>query len=130
MKIGITCYATYGGSGIVGSELARELVRLGHTVHIIARSLPTRLTELSDDLQFHEVEALNYPLFEAPHYSLALAVKMAEIGCREQLDLLHVHYAIPHSISGRRLVFSLPYSKELEVTISDTANPAPIFLQS
>ncbi len=100
MKIGITCYATYGGSGIVGSELARELVRLGHTVHIIARSLPTRLTELSDDLQFHEVEALNYPLFEAPHYTLALAVKQAEVACREKLDLLHVHYAIPHSISG------------------------------
>ena len=100
MKIGITCYATYGGSGIVGSELARELVRLGHTVHIIARSLPTRLTELSDDLQFHEVEALNYPLFEAPHYTLALAVKQAEVASREKLDLLHVHYAIPHSISG------------------------------
>lgn len=100
MRIGITCFATYGGSGIVGSELARELVRLGHTVHIIARSLPTRLTELSDDLQFHEVEALNYPLFEAPHYTLALAVKQAEIATREKLDLLHVHYAIPHSISG------------------------------
>ncbi|HQR37867.1 MAG TPA: N-acetyl-alpha-D-glucosaminyl L-malate synthase BshA [Blastocatellia bacterium] len=100
MKIGITCYSTYGGSGIVGSELAKELALRGHTVHIIARSLPTRITELSDRIQFHEVEALNYPLFEAPHYSLALAVKMAEIGCREQLDLLHVHYAIPHSISG------------------------------
>jgi N-acetyl-alpha-D-glucosaminyl L-malate synthase BshA len=62
--------------------------------------LPTRLVELSDQIQFHEVEALNYPLFEAPHYSLALAVKMAEIAQRERLDLLHVHYAIPHSISG------------------------------
>jgi len=100
MNIGITCYSTYGGSGIVGSELARELARRGHRVHIIARALPTRITELSDVIQFHEVEALNYPLFEAPHYTLALAVKMAEIGCRERLDLLHVHYAIPHSISG------------------------------
>jgi N-acetyl-alpha-D-glucosaminyl L-malate synthase BshA len=100
MKIGITCYATYGGSGIVGSELARELARRGHTVHIIARSLPTRITELSDAIQFHEVEALNYPLFEAPHFTLALAVKQAEIAEREGLDLLHVHYAIPHSISG------------------------------
>jgi N-acetyl-alpha-D-glucosaminyl L-malate synthase BshA len=100
MRIGITCYATYGGSGIVGSELAKELAARGHTVHIIARSLPTRLTELSDVIQFHEVEALNYPLFEAPHYTLALAVKMAEIAARERLDLLHVHYAIPHSISG------------------------------
>jgi N-acetyl-alpha-D-glucosaminyl L-malate synthase BshA len=100
MRIGITCYSTYGGSGIVGSELARELARRGHTVHIIARSLPTRLTEVSDAVQFHEVEALNYPLFEAPHYTLALAVKQAEIASRERLDLLHVHYAIPHSISG------------------------------
>jgi N-acetyl-alpha-D-glucosaminyl L-malate synthase BshA len=100
MNIGITCYSTYGGSGIVGSELARELARRGHTVHIIARALPTRLTEISESIQFHEVEALNYPLFEAPHYTLALAVKQAEIACREKLDLLHVHYAIPHSISG------------------------------
>jgi N-acetyl-alpha-D-glucosaminyl L-malate synthase BshA len=100
MKIGITCYATYGGSGIVGSELGKELVRRGHTVHFIARSLPTRLTELSDSIHFHEVAPLDYPLFEAPHYSLALAVKMAEVASREKLDLLHVHYAIPHSISG------------------------------
>ena len=100
MKIGITCYSTYGGSGIVGSELAKELAARGHTVHIIARSLPTRITELSDQIQFHEVEALNYPLFEAPHFTLALAVKQAEIASREGLDLLHVHYAIPHSISG------------------------------
>lgn len=100
MRIGITCYSTYGGSGIVGSELAKELAARGHTVHIIARALPTRLTELSDVIQFHEVEALNYPLFEAPHYTLALAVKMAEIASRERLDLLHVHYAIPHSVAG------------------------------
>jgi L-malate glycosyltransferase len=100
MKIGITCYATYGGSGIVGSELGRELAKRGHTVHFIARSLPTRLTELSDSIQFHEVAPLDYPLFEAPHYSLALAVKMAEVATREKLDVLHVHYAIPHSISG------------------------------
>jgi N-acetyl-alpha-D-glucosaminyl L-malate synthase BshA len=100
MNIGITCYSTYGGSGIVGTELGKELARRGHTVHFIARSLPTRLVELSDQVRFHEVEALNYPLFEAPHYSLALAVKMAEIAQRERLDLLHVHYAIPHSISG------------------------------
>jgi N-acetyl-alpha-D-glucosaminyl L-malate synthase BshA len=100
MKIGITCHSTYGGSGVVGSELARELARRGHTVHIIARALPTRLSDLPENVTFHEVNALNYPLFEAPHYSLALAVRMAEIGHRERLDLLHVHYAIPHSISG------------------------------
>jgi N-acetyl-alpha-D-glucosaminyl L-malate synthase BshA len=100
MNIGITCHYTYGGSGVVGAELGKELARRGHTVHFIARALPTRLTELSDNLQFHEVHALNYPLFEAPHYTLALAVKISEIAQRERLDLLHAHYAIPHSISG------------------------------
>ena len=100
MNIGITCYPTYGGSGVVGSELGMELARRGHTVHFIARALPTRLTELSERIQFHEVNALAYPLFESPHYTLALAVNMAEIARREKLDLLHVHYAIPHSISG------------------------------
>src|ERR1051325_8855540 len=100
MNIGITVYSSYGGSGIVGSELGKELAARGHTGHFIARALPKRLTELSERIRFHEVTALDYPLFEAPHYTLALAVKMAEIASREKLDLLHVHYAIPHSISG------------------------------
>jgi len=100
MNIGITCYPTYGGSGIVGAELGMELARRGHTVHFIARALPTRLTKLSERIQFHEVNAFAYPLFESPHYTLALAVKTADIARRMKLDLLHVHYAIPHSISG------------------------------
>ncbi len=100
MNIGITVYPTYGGSGIVGSELGKELAARGHTVHFISSSLPTRLTELSDRVRFHEVEMMSYPLFEHQPYSLALATKMATVAETENLDLLHVHYAIPHSISA------------------------------
>jgi L-malate glycosyltransferase len=100
MNIGITVYPTYGGSGIVGSELGKELAARGHTVHFIASSLPTRLTELGERVRFHEVEMMSYPLFEHQPYTLALATKMATVAENERLDLLHVHYAIPHSISA------------------------------
>lgn len=100
MNIGITVYPTYGGSGIVGSELGMELGKRGHTVHFISSALPTRLTKLSDRVRFHEVEMMSYPLFEHQPYTLALATKMAKVAETENLDLLHVHYAIPHSISA------------------------------
>jgi len=100
MNIGITVYPTYGGSGIVGSELGKELAERGHTVHFISSSLPTRLTQLSERVRFHEVEMMSYPLFEHQPYTLALATKMADVAAAENLDLLHVHYAIPHSISA------------------------------
>ena len=100
MNIGITVYPSYGGSGIVGSELGRELALRGHNVHFISSSLPTRLTELNDRVHFHEVEMMSYPLFEHQPYSLALATKMGTVARSEKLDLLHVHYAIPHSISA------------------------------
>ena len=100
MKIGITVYPTYGGSGIVGSELGRDLAARGHDVHFISSFLPTRLTELNDRIHFHEVEMMQYPLFEHQPYDLALATKMATVARAEKLDLLHVHYAIPHSISA------------------------------
>jgi N-acetyl-alpha-D-glucosaminyl L-malate synthase BshA len=100
MNIGITVYPTYGGSGIVGSELGKELAARGHTVHFIASSLPTRLTELGERVRFHEVEMMSYPLFEHQPYTLALATKMITVAGAEKLDLLHVHYAIPHSISA------------------------------
>ena len=100
MNIGITVYPTYGGSGIVGSELGKELAQRGHTVHFISSSLPTRLTELNERVRFHEVEMMSYPLFEHQPYTLALATKMAKVAESEKLDLLHVHYAIPHSISA------------------------------
>jgi N-acetyl-alpha-D-glucosaminyl L-malate synthase BshA len=100
MNIGITVYPTYGGSGIVGSELGKELAARGHTVHFISSSLPTRLTELNERVRFHEVEMMSYPLFEHQPYTLALATKMSTVAESENLDLLHVHYAIPHSISA------------------------------
>ena len=100
MNIGITVYPTYGGSGIVGSELGKELAERGHTVHFISSSLPTRLTELNERVRFHEVEMMSYPLFEHQPYTLALATKMSTVAETENLDLLHVHYAIPHSISA------------------------------
>ena len=100
MNIGITVYPTYGGSGIVGSELGRDLAERGHNVHFISSVLPTRVTELNDRVHFHEVEMMSYPLFEHQPYDLALATKMATVARAEKLDLLHVHYAIPHSISA------------------------------
>jgi N-acetyl-alpha-D-glucosaminyl L-malate synthase BshA len=99
MKIGITCYPTYGGSGVVATELGKELASRGHDVHFISYALPIRLT-MDDNIFFHEVEVLSYPLFEYPPYDLVLATKMAEVMTRYDLDLLHVHYAIPHSISA------------------------------
>ncbi len=99
MKIGITCYPTYGGSGVVATELGKELASRGHDVHFISYALPIRLT-MTDHIYFHEVEVLSYPLFEYPPYDLVLATKMAEVMARFDLDILHVHYAIPHSISA------------------------------
>jgi N-acetyl-alpha-D-glucosaminyl L-malate synthase BshA len=100
MKIGITCYPTYGGSGVVATELGIELAARGHEVHFITSSLPFRLTGREANIHFHEVAVYNYPLFEHPPYDLALATRMAEVAEFYALDLLHVHYAIPHSISA------------------------------
>ena len=115
MNIGITVYPTYGGSGIVGSELGKELAARGHSVHFIASSLPTRLTELNERVRFHEVEMMSYPLFEHQPYTLALATKMAKVADTENLDLLHVHYAIPHSISAILARESLKPNRRLPV---------------
>jgi len=100
MRIGITCYPTYGGSGIVATELGLELAHRGHEVHFISYANPIRLDPDTPGVFYHEVEVSTYPLFLYPPYSLALASRMAEVAERHQLDLLHVHYAIPHSISA------------------------------
>jgi len=100
MKIGITCYPTYGGSGVVATELGMKLATLGHKVHFIAYALPYRLSNFTSNVFFHEVDVLQYPLFEYPPYSLSLAHKMAEVIEFEELDILHVHYAIPHATSA------------------------------
>ncbi len=100
MKIGITCYPTYGGSGVVATELGIELAARGHEVHFITYSQPFRLTGREANIRYHEVPVTNYPLFEYPPYDLALATRMAEVAELYSLDLLHVHYAIPHSVSA------------------------------
>ncbi len=100
MRIGITCYPTYGGSGVVATELGIELANRDHQVHFISYSQPIRLTESHPNIHFHEVEVSRYPLFEYPPYDLALATRMAEVAEIYDLDLLHVHYAIPHSVSA------------------------------
>ncbi len=97
MKIGIVCYPTFGGSGVVATELGKALAKKGHPVHFITYNQPTRLDFLSENLYYHEVEFRSYPLFEYPPYELALASKMVSVVKNEKLDLLHVHYAIPHA---------------------------------
>jgi N-acetyl-alpha-D-glucosaminyl L-malate synthase BshA len=100
MRIGITCYPTYGGSGVVATELGIELAALGHEVHFISYSQPFRLSGRDNGIEYHEVHVSSYPLFEFPPYDLALASRMAEVAEFHSLDLLHVHYAIPHSVSA------------------------------
>ena len=100
MNVGITCYPTYGGSGIVATELGLELANRGHEVHFITYANPIRLDPGIPRIHYHEVEVSSYPLFQYPPYCLALASRMAEVAEAYDLDLLHVHYAIPHSISA------------------------------
>jgi len=100
MKIGITCYPTYGGSGVVATELGIELAQRGHEIHFITYQPPFRLVEGQANIHFHEVNVPNYPLFQYPPYDLALATRMAEVASLYSLDILHVHYAIPHSVSA------------------------------
>lgn len=97
IKIGIVCYPTFGGSGVVATELGKALAKEGHKVHFITYSQPTRLDFLNENLFYHEVDFHTYPLFEYPPYELALASKMVSVVKNEKLDLLHVHYAIPHA---------------------------------
>jgi N-acetyl-alpha-D-glucosaminyl L-malate synthase BshA len=97
MKIGIVCYPTFGGSGVVATELGKALADHGHEVHFITYSQPARLDFFSENLFYHEVTVSKYPLFDYPPYELALASKLVDVVSYEQLDILHVHYAIPHA---------------------------------
>src|SRR3979490_1780248 len=100
MRIGITCYPTYGGSGVVATELSMEPADRSHDNHFIRYAPPDRMNPTGPRIHFHEVEVAPYPLFDHPPYTLALATKMLEVFESEALDLLHVHYAIPHSVSA------------------------------
>ncbi len=100
MNIGITCYPTYGGSGTVATELGKNLARRGDTVHFVTTSMPYRLSEFIENIHFHEVQVFNYPLFDYVPYTLSLASKMAQTAIKENIDLFHVHYAVPHATAG------------------------------
>jgi N-acetyl-alpha-D-glucosaminyl L-malate synthase BshA len=100
MKIGITCYPVAGGSGIVATELGQQLAARGHQVHFISYAVPFRFDKYQQNLFFHCVETTAYPLFKHPPYALTLAAKMADVACQHELDILHVHYAIPHATSA------------------------------
>jgi L-malate glycosyltransferase len=100
MNIGITCYPTYGGSGVVATELGKELAARGHKVHFISYALPFRLDGFHENIVYHEVELPDYPLFEVDLYSLSLTSKMIDVVLYDELDVLHVHYAIPHASSA------------------------------
>lgn len=97
-KIGITCYPTIGGSGVIATELGKQLAERGHEIHFITSSIPFRLESIHPNIYFHQVEVNHYPVFQYPPYDLALANKMAEVIDMEKLDILHVHYAMPHAV--------------------------------
>ncbi len=127
MKIGITCYPTYGGSGVIATELGKELAALGHQVHFISYALPQRLSNFVENIFFHEVEVSKYPLFESQLYGLALTSKMLEVFSYENLDLIHVHYAIPHATSAY-LAKQILYKEEKELKFITTLHGTDITL--
>ena len=98
LKIGITCYPTVGGSGVMATELGKMMAERGHEVHFITSSMPFRLNKIYPTIFYHEVQVNNYSVFQYPPYDIALASKMADVIQSEDLDLLHVHYAIPHAV--------------------------------
>jgi N-acetyl-alpha-D-glucosaminyl L-malate synthase BshA len=100
MRIGIACYPTFGGSGVVATELGLALAARGHDIHILSYERPSRLPDFVPGVTYHQVSAPSYPLFLSPPYTLALATKMADCAEHSELDLLHVHYALPHAISA------------------------------
>ncbi|HXG00830.1 MAG TPA: N-acetyl-alpha-D-glucosaminyl L-malate synthase BshA [Bacteroidota bacterium] len=100
MRIGIVCYPTYGGSGVIATELGKALAKKGHQIHFVSYAMPMRLESYMGNIFFHEVEMASYPLFEFPLYTPALASKLVEVARFEKLDLIHAHYAIPHAISA------------------------------
>ena len=122
LKIGITGYPVPGGSGVVAAELGRLLARRGHEIHFIAYAPPFRTSFFDEKLFFHEVDASRYPLFKFPPYTLALAAKMAEVSKQFELDILHVHYALPHATAGflARAILDNPERPKLITTLHGT----------
>ncbi|MEM1135515.1 MAG: N-acetyl-alpha-D-glucosaminyl L-malate synthase BshA [Bacteroidota bacterium] len=127
MKIGIVCYPTYGGSGVVATELGKALAAEGHKVHFITYSQPTRLDYFSENIYYHKVDIRTYPLFKYPPYELALASKMVNIVQVEKLDLLHVHYAIPHA-SAAFMAKQILATKGIRIPVVTTLHGTDITL--
>ncbi len=127
MKIGIVCYPTYGGSGVMATELGMGLAKKGHQIHFITYAQPTRLDFLSENLFYHEVSVKDYPLFDYPPYEIALAARMVDVVEYEKLDLLHVHYAIPHA-SAAILARQILASKGVTIPIVTTLHGTDITL--
>lgn len=124
LKIGITCYSTYGGSGVLATELGKCLAHRGHKVHFITKELPFRLRhEFNENIIFHPVDSFDYPLFGEAPYTLTLSAKMAEVYKREGLDVLHVHYAIPHATSA---ILAAEMLKPLKVPLVTTLHGTDI----
>ena len=127
MKIGITCYPVYGGSGVVATELGKALAKRGHEIHFISSSVPFRLTSVTRNIYFHEVSVQSYPLFEHAPYDLSLTSKMVDVAKHESLDLLHVHYAIPHATSAV-LARQILATEDLHVPVVTTLHGTDITL--
>jgi L-malate glycosyltransferase len=127
MKIGIICYPTYGGSGVVATELGKALASVGHEVHFITYTQPPRLDFFSENIFYHEVSVASYPLFEYLPYESALASKMVDVTVNEQLDLIHVHYAIPHASAAYLAKQILKY-KGIHVPVITTLHGTDITL--
>jgi len=132
MKIGVVCYPTYGGSGVVATELGKAVAAAGHEVHFISYAMPMRLDSFLGNVLYHEVEMSSYPVFEFPLYTPALASKIVEVARFEKLDLIHAHYAIPHAISAylaRQIMDgSLPFITTLHGTDITLVGLEPSFL--
>ena len=127
MKIGIVCYPTFGGSGVVATELGKALAKNGHNIHFITYSQPTRLDFFNENLFYHEVDIRTYPLFQYPPYELALASKMVDVVKYEHLDLLHVHYAIPHA-SAAYMAKQILKTENIDIPVITTLHGTDITL--
>jgi len=130
MKIGITCYPTYGGSGVVATELGKILALRGHEVHFISYAVPTRLNSFVENIFYHEVEINKYPLFDFPLYSIALASKMVEVAKFHDIELIHAHYAIPHATSAylAREILKSENGKKRDIKVITTLHGTDITL--
>src|SRR5450631_373550 len=127
MKIGIVCYPTFGGSGVVATELGKALAEKGHQVHFISYNIPFRFSYLSANMFYHEVVVSDYPLFDYPPYELVLASKMVSVVKNEHLDLLHVHYAIPHA-SAAYMAKQILRTQGIEIPVVTTLHGTDITL--